>query len=46
MTDREQFLDTLREAAETLGCGLVLLPARGAGDKPLEITPSGVGELP
>ncbi len=46
MTDREQLLDSLRATAETLGCRLVLLPAHGSGDSPVEITPSGVRELP
>jgi len=46
VTDREHLLDTLRQAAEALGCRLVLLPAHGTGDSPLEISPAGVRELP
>jgi hypothetical protein len=46
VTDREQFLDSLRRAAETLGCRLVLLPAHGTDDSPVEITPAGIRELP
>jgi hypothetical protein len=43
---RERFLADLRQSAETLGCRLVLLPARGPGDSPLELTPAGARELP
>jgi hypothetical protein len=46
MTDRERFAEQLRETAEALGCRLVLLPAHGSGDSPLEITASGVRALP
>jgi hypothetical protein len=46
VTDRERLLADLIGAAETLGCRLVLLPAHGTGDSPLEITPAGVRELP
>ena len=41
MTDREQFIDSLRETAETLGYKLVLLPAHDSDDSPAEITPGG-----
>jgi hypothetical protein len=46
VTEREQLLDSLRQAAETLGCRLVLLSAHGSGDSPLEITATGFRELP
>lgn len=39
MTEHEQFIADLRDAAATLGCRLVVLPPHGSDAEPVEILP-------